>query len=244
MKKPVVFYTIADDKNKEYADKMVNSLRKFHPDIPHVLFGQEELDKWADPSKFYRFYAIFGEQLSKEYELVINIDADSIVCGDLSHIIDDKSYEIGGVLNNNEIDPKITLFNIPYAFYLNAGFLAVRSERFWPWWAKMNYTAYFDQFQYREQDMLNIIFHYGDFKTKIFDFSDKWHGLIHKGYWNKFELRGDKIFLSAEEGVCDEDKEIKAIHWAGGNVPNKMNIHAYFKPAVVERLVYLMGDEK
>ncbi len=178
--KPVVFYTIADDNNKKYADMMLNSLRKFHPDIPHVLIGQEELDKFADPQKFYRSYAIFGERLSKEYELVINIDADSIVTGDLNHIINDDSFEVGGVLNNNLIDPPLGIFNIPPAFYLNAGFLAVRSPRFWSWWAKLNYTPFFDQFQYREQDILNIIFYYGDLKTKIFDFSDKWHGLFIK----------------------------------------------------------------
>src|SRR3990167_5269435 len=161
--KPVVFYSIADNNNKKYADMMLNSLRKFHPDIPHVLIGQEELD--------------------------INIDADSIVTGDLNHIIEDTSYEVGGVLNNNLIDPPLGIFNIPPVFYLNAGFLAVRSPRFWSWWAKVNYTPFFDQFQYREQDVLNIIFHYGDLKTKIFDFSDKWHGLISKGQTSKMILR-------------------------------------------------------
>lgn len=241
--KPVCFFTIADDRNKPYADKMLNSLRKFHPDISHVLIGQKELDKLQDPQKFYRSYALFGERLSKEYELVINIDADSIVCGDLSHIIEDKSYEIGGVLNNNLVDPKISIFNIPYPFYVNAGFVAARSQRFWSWWAKLNYTPYFDQFQFREQDMLNIIFHYGDFKTKIFDVSDKFHGLISKGQWHKFQLRDEKIILPAEEGICDEDKEIKIIHFAGGNVP-KMNVYAHFKEPVANKLVYLMSEAK
>ncbi len=63
---------------------------------------------------------------------------------------------------------------------------------------------------------------------------------FHKGQWNKFVLSGDKIILPATEGVCDEDKEIKIIHWAGGNVL-KMNYHAFFKEEVCNRLEYLIS---
>jgi len=234
----VCFFTIADKNNERYAEMMLNSLRKFHPDVPHHLIGQEELDKNPDPQKFYRMYALVGKQLSKKYDLVINLDADSVVTGSLDHIINDDSYEVGAVLNNNLVDPQLTIFDVEARHYVNAGFIAARSKRFWAWWQKLNLSPYWEKHRYREQDMLNIIFHYGDLKTKIFDFSSKWHGLVHKGQWDKFVLRGDKIFLPKTERVCGEDKEIKIIHWAGGNVP-KMNFHVHFKPKIVERLEWL-----
>jgi hypothetical protein len=237
------FFTIADNNNLKYANMAINSLKKFHPDIPHFLFGQEGIDKILDPHKFYRMYAQFGERLSKDYDLVCNLDADSIVTGSLDHIINDESFELGGVLNNNKIDPPISLFDIPSPLYINAGFVAVRSPRVWNWWNKLNFSSNFDKHQYREQDMLNIIFHYGDFRTKIFDFSEKWHGLIHKGQWNKFVLKDGQLILPKTEGICDEDKEIKIIHWAGGNVP-KMNYHVYFTPEVVSYLDSLVKGDK
>lgn len=240
--KPVTFFTVADDNNLKYAEMMMNSLKKFHPDIPCYLQGQKELDKIEDPQKFYRMYAQVGEKLAQEYELVINIDADSIVTGSLDHIINDKSYEIGSVLNNNLVDKPLTLWNVIPQFYVNCGLVAARSQRFWAWWNKLNFSHYFEQYQYREQDMFNIIFHYGDFKTKNFDYSDKWHGLVHKGQWGKFIMKGEEIVLPKTKGVCDGDKIIKIIHWAGGNVP-KMNYRVYFNDEIVKRLDYLTGKE-
>lgn len=241
MKKKVCFFTVADDNNLEYANKMLNSLRKFHPDVPHHLEGQKELDKNGDPQKFYRTYSQVGERLSKEYELVINIDADSIVTGDLNHIIDDENYEIGGVLNNNKTDKPLMVWNVVPEYYINCGLVAARSERFWKWWNKLNFSAwFFSTYQYREQDMLNIIFYYGDFKTKIFDMGNKWHGLISKGAWHKFIVRDGQIILPKTEGVCKEDKIIKVIHYAGGNV-KKMNFNVGFKPEIVTRLEELIS---
>ena len=242
----VCFYTIADAKNIGYANIMHNSLMKFHPDIPHFIFTGKDLEWTQDPKKFYRMYAKFGEQLSKEYELVMQIDADSIVTGSLDHIINDKTFEVGGVLNNNTIDPKINIFVIPPDVYINAGFIAVRSQRFWKWWNKLNYTTYFDMMQFVEQDTLNLIFHLGDLKSKIFDMSKNWHGLISKGLWNKLEMKGDEIVLPeslTEDNVRREEKIIKIIHFAGGNVP-KMNVDTYFRPEVVKRLKFLMEETK
>lgn len=91
--------------------------------------------------------------------------------------------------------------------------------------------------------MLNIIFHYGDLKTKIFDHSDNWHGLVHKGQWHKMVLKGDELVLPKEKDVCDKDKTIKIIHWAGGQIP-KMNYWVHFQKPVAEWLDKLVGEAK
>jgi len=244
--KKVCFFTLASEgKNMEYAKMAANSLKKFHPDIPHFIRPFDNLHN-------FRIYALHGMELAKEYELVINLDNDSIVTGSLDHIINDDSYDLGCVLNNNLIDPKLQIWDTPYQFYANAGFVAIRGQRIWNWWHKLNHSMHWDKYKFREQDMLNIIFHYGDVKVKMFDHSQSWHGLISKGRWDKLELKGDDIIMpkkQVDEYIKDKypfkegDKTIKVIHWAGGQVP-KMNYWVHFTKPVAERLDYLVKETK
>jgi hypothetical protein len=106
-------------------------------------------------------------------------------------------------------------------------------------------SAHFDKYQFREQDLLNILVFYGDYKVKFLDASDKFHGLASKGYWPMIKMKGDKLILPTNaEWPTDGDKEICVLHWAGGNMPNKMNYRLHFKPDVVKRLDYLVSDKK
>ena len=246
-KKPVCFFTIAS-KHKHIQEQlamMTNSLKKFHPDIPLIVMGDKERNPVmeAHPDNHNRLYAIFGQKLAQEYELVIVIDSDSIVTGDLNHIINDKTYDVGCVLNNNLIDPKLTVWDVDPNFYVNCGFIAIRGERPWRWWNKLNHGIGFTKYRFREQDMLNIMVHYGDLTCKIFDFSRNWHGLVSKGQWDKLIVKGEEIVLPKTEGVCADEKIIKVIHWAGGPVP-KMNYHVSFKKPVVERIEYLVRPKE
>jgi len=223
---------------------MRNSLKKFHPDIPHIIIGKDKFEAAvrADPLNRLRTYALFGEPLSKEYDLVMGIDADCIVTGDLSHIIDDKTYDVGCVLNNNLVDPKLVVWDVSPDFYVNCGFMAIRGERPWSWWNKLNHGSWLPKYQFIEQDMLNIMVHYGDLNCKIFDLSNKWHGLINMGQWNKMVMRDGKLILPKTGGVCEEDKDIKIIHWAGGPSRKKMNYHVFFNKEVCKYLDYLTKD--
>jgi hypothetical protein len=56
-------------------------------------------------------------------------------------------------------------------------------------------------------------------------------------------MRGKDIVLPKEDSGEPEDKIIKIIHWAGGNVP-KLNFHTFFQPEVVTRLQELTSDRK
>jgi len=244
-KKPIVAFTIAygDPANLRYAGMMANSLKFFHPDLPLVIFTDDDVKKVDDPNKTFRLYAHFGKELAKSYEAVLQIDADSIVTGSLDHIFNDKSIQLACPLNNNKIDPLIVIHDIPPQVYVNAGLVFARGERFWNWWDELNHRMYFNSYRMGEQDTLNLIFHYGDIKSNLLDFDCKpnWHGLVHKGQWHKFVIKDKELVLPKEDGICDEDKIIKVIHWAGGNVP-KMNFHTYFKPEVVKRLIELTSD--
>ena len=246
-KKPICAFTVAYGRpdNLVWAGMMINSFKRFHPDIPMVVFSDEDVGKITDPRKTYRLYAQFGKQLSKEYECVMQIDSDSIVTGSLDHLFKDKEVELACPLNNNLIDNHIMIHDIPWQVYVNAGLVFARGERFWDWWDKLNHRIYFDNYQFGEQDTLNIIFHYGDLKSKLldFDYGDNWHGLIHKGQWHKVILKDNQLVLPKEEGICDKDKVIRVIHWAGGDTV-KMNFYTYFNDDVVKYLQNLISDKE
>ena len=154
-----IFFTVADNNNLPYAKKLENSLKRWHADIPLKIYGQKEMDEIKDPYKFYRATPMFGRVLLEDYDLVIKIDADSVVTGDLNHIIEDESYDIGCVLNNNNLDPHVAIQGIPPSHYLNCGFVAMRSKKFVEnWWDNCN-KSFFGAYPYREQDLLNILYY-------------------------------------------------------------------------------------
>jgi hypothetical protein len=58
-------------------------------------------------------------------------------------------------------------------------------------------------------------------------------------------LQDDKLVLpKSENKYPDADTEIKVLHWAGGNLPNKLNYRLFFNEDVIERLDYLTRNEK
>jgi hypothetical protein len=236
MKQKVIFFTVADKNNIDYAIKMKNSLKKFHPNIPLEIIGEGRLGEIKHPQKFYLMTPLIANDLIDKYDLVIKIDADYIITGNLSHIIADNGYDVGTVLNNNRIHAPVTVWDIPPQLYFNAGFVAMRSKKFIRHWLRLCMSARFNNYQFREQDLLNILCHYGDYAVKCFDMFGNWHGLIGNADWAKYEVKDGKLMFG--------DIEIKGIHWAGGNIPNKMTLHNNFKPEVVEYLQNLIKDEK
>ena len=129
-KKPVFVFTIADDNNLPYAKMLENSFKKFHPTVPfHIVTGDElaEYTK-ADPKFFYRATPIIANKYIKEYDLVLKIDADSIVTGSLDYVFNTKDYDIGTVMNWNRVDPQkygaVGGWGIHPTDYFNCGFVS------------------------------------------------------------------------------------------------------------------------
>lgn len=241
-KKKIVAFTIFDKNNEKYATKFVKSLRKFHTEkeLPLIIIDQKELDKMEDPMKFYRMTPMVASRLIKQFDTVLKFDCDQVVTGSLDHIINDTSYDLGCVLNSNPKELQVNIWNINSTMYMNAGFVAMRSEKLINHWWRLCNSMHFKDYQYKEQDLMNIIYHYGDYKTKCFDASKNWHGLISKGWWPYIELKGkDLILLKGDRPwPSEEDKTIKILHWAGGPV-EKMKFGINFNPKVRERLEWL-----
>jgi len=256
-KKPAVAFTIADANNAWMIPYLKNSLRKFHgeKELPLVIYGQEVLNEIPDPAKFYKATPLFARELSDDYELVLKLDCDQIIMGSLDFILKTKDYQIGTVLNINRVDPPkygfVTVQGVMPNEYYNAGLVAMRSPEFIEHWWKLCNSKYFDRFQYREQDLLNILCHYGNYKVRCFDHYDKltnymgWHGLVAKGEENKMIVKDKKVILPrGKDNYPDRDVEIKIWHSAGGAGEKKLNYRVYFNEDVIQHINWLISDDK
>jgi lipopolysaccharide biosynthesis glycosyltransferase len=244
--KPIMFTVAGDEVNLGYAHKMINSFKKFHPDIETRIFGEDFVRQMNDPAFYYRATPMIADLLFNDgYDMILKIDADSIVTGDLNHIFEDETFDFGAVYNSNPREMaklRVDVWDINPRIYLNCGFVAMRSHDFVRHWLKLCLSPHFNSYAYREQDLMNIIAYYGQYSFKPFDFGNRFHGLASSSYWHHFTIEGDQIYLDPVDDYPNKRKEIKVIHWAGGNVPNKLNVDATFKGTVKDRLNYLIGD--
>jgi len=239
MKNKVCFFTPASSDREDEFVQMSNSLKKFHPDVPLFRWNDDKIKAYQDQHFFYRATPIIAKELFRDYDYVVKMDSDTIVTGDLSELWN-GDFDVAVVNNSNPREFKAYNYQIldihPYA-YVNCGLVSMHSERFINHWLNLCFSEHFASYQMREQDLLNIMVHYGDYKVKKMDEGDSFYGLASKGYWSEIELKDDKLFLAkGEEGWPDKDKWIKAIHFAGGNIPNKMNLHTKFQPEIVKVL--------
>lgn len=251
MKPKIIIFTIADKENEPYAKMFENSLRKFHSEdeVAYLLVDEDKVKSYNDPHFFYRAKSIIAKELIGKYDLIIGMDCDQIVTGSLDYLFTEQ-YDVGVVLNINREDPKkyglVTTAGVQPNEYFNAGLIAMRNTKFIEHFYRLCHSKYFERFQYREQDLLNIICHFGEYEAICFDYYNPskdyyaWHGLVSKGEWNKMIMRGDDMILpKGDDNYPDHELKIKVIHWAGGKEGKKMNYRTKFNEDCITRLDYL-----
>lgn len=261
-KKPVIAFIIGDDNHKRWVDMCINSIRKFHTEeeLPIKHYGQDELAKrgfFDSPQLFYKATPMFTRELIDEYDKVIQINADTIITGDLNHVLAKGDYDIGSVSNYSRTDFKvygpIATAMIHPAEYVNNGFTVVTSKAFVEHWWNLCNHPHFSRYPYREQDMLNLLFFYGGYKTKNFDDYDEktkqsyWQGLLWRGEGPRVELndKQELTIKASEDGYPIKDVIIKAIHFAGGaGDPTKMRYQLFFQNTVIKYMDWLVADTK
>ncbi len=242
-----IAFTIAGPEDLVYADKMIKSLRKFHTEeeLPIVVISGEQLKNLLKqgPMFYYRATPIIAKDLWKQgYTEIIKIDSDSVITSKLDHLFE-GDFDVGVVNNANPREFKkypVSVWNIHPLSYVNCGLVVLKSERFINHWFNLCNSVHFDAYQFKEQDLLNIMVFYMDFKVMFLDSGTKWNGLISKGYFPQMEIRDNKLILPKNnEWPANEDKEICVIHFAGGRMPDKMNFKLFFKEEVQKWLTKL-----
>jgi lipopolysaccharide biosynthesis glycosyltransferase len=228
-----VAFTIADEKNLPFAKMMEKSFKHFHPNIPLIIYGDKEIAQTGIPTPhfFYLSTPYYARQLIKEYDQVIKIDADSVITAPLECLESPETFDVGVVYNwtRDAYSNQVKVWDITPQGYFNNGFVVFRSEEFIEHIWKLCNQAYFPNYQFREQDMLNIVAYYGNYKIKLLDHGNSWYGLQSKSEWTKAIMKdGLMVIPKGKDMFPAVDKTLRIIHYAGGEAGIKGNYKIYF----------------
>lgn len=216
-----VAFTCVDDRlyYPEGTHIFVNSFKRFHPDIDLVVFRQDVVDKlFADRDiNWYQAKPYFAELLFNDYDLICNIDADTIVLDRLTQVFDDTDYDIGAVWNFNDYE-NASFENITEEMYLQAGMVASTSRQFWLRWQEINRVAM--SYLRKENDTLNLLVYnqMPELNLRIFDKDKDYYGCKSLGREPLFYIKDDKTYCSVDHG------QVVAYHFARGNQFPKLDI--------------------
>ena len=204
MKEPFVVYSFVSD---DYyypvgTAQFVNSFKRFHPDIPLVIFRQDWVDKIIDGHDVNWLNAkpMFAKLLTDKYECVINMDVDQIILGRMDEMFTDD-YDIGSVINFNDYE-NVSTEGVSEEDYLQAGCVASRIPEFWDIWMARSLR---DNWQCRcaENDTLNMtIYEHPEWKLKVFDKKKDYYGCKSLGREKEFKLVGNKVMCRNEQVRC------------------------------------------
>jgi hypothetical protein len=212
MKNKAVFFTFVSD---DYygpvgTPVLINSFKKLHPDVDLVVFRQDMINKvFAETGvNFYNAKPTFAKLLVPYYDLVVNIDADSIVLGRLDEVLKD-AYDIGAPTNFNDYE-NMSIENVTKEMFLNAGLVASRNENFWHIWEKHNRSA--QQYIAKENTVLNLLWYNHSevrlMRRKIFD--------QHKDYYGCKSLNREHEFYMEDTKVMCRGEQVFIYHVAKG----------------------------
>lgn len=210
-----IAFTAVDDRlyYPEGTHIMVNSFKRFHPDIDLVVFRQDTVDRLFREKNinWYQAKPFFAEFLENDYDLIVNIDADHVITSRLDDVFDNIDYEVGFPWNYNDYE-NASFENITEEMYLQAGMVASTNKEFWARWRKANKHAM--KYVRKENDIVNLLVYneMPDLKLKIFDKEKDYYGCKSLGREEAFYIEDDKLMCRGEQ--------VKAYHYArGGKFP-------------------------
>lgn len=206
------------------ADKLVASARYFHPDIPFFVYGDQEISKFPLPIE--SLHPFMMNKLKTKYDIVVYIDADSMIVGDITPVFTAlEKYEVVCVRNNNDYgkagcDKALSQQNRDINIYLNAGFVATTSKDFIAEWMHNN-LLFAELVPFGSQSVLNTII--DKFHWTLIDSidSDCYYGVSclngEKSHWESWmNIKVDESGgLKLNNG--ETDKTVKVLHHAGGS---------------------------
>lgn len=227
-----VFYTIVNDRYfiPVGTHKLINSFKKYHPDIDLVVFRQDMIDKMmVNGINFYNSKPVFAKLLTDKYDLVVNIDADTVVLGRLDQIIK-GDYDVGSVWNFNDYENR-AIENIREDQYVQAGLVASTNRRFWDIWQEANKDAM--KYRGRENDILNIIWYNNEEVMRM-------HKVLfdrERDYYGCKSLNRESEFYVEEDRVMCRGEQVYLYHNAkGGHLPKLVYESMGFSQPVVGHL--------
>lgn len=177
----VCFFTVFDDRAKDMATGMINSVKKWYPDIPMEALEIDIQNKDAefDLKNFCQQILTTGMELLEEYKRIIYIDPDSVMCNLCPDLFGD--FELGVVQNNTPYGEDV---------YVNAGLVACTNKEVWKEilkeYERLNNISWNSL---NHQNALNQVYHTTTHETKLLETDDKCYGITGLAHYQGIELR-------------------------------------------------------
>jgi lipopolysaccharide biosynthesis glycosyltransferase len=209
------FFTVYDERARDMATGMINSVKHWYPDIPMEAL---EIDKrntagGFDLQGFCHDILTHGLKLLDKYDRIIYIDPDSVMCNACPDLFDD--YKLGCVLNNTICGPEYG--GTKDQDYVNAGLVVCTDKQVW--------KMILDEYEKRNnevwstlnhQNALNFVYH--NIEAKLLEFPDKTYGISSLAHYQDMELRqrGDIMLTEPQyELWLPSNKKLCVFHAAG-----------------------------
>jgi hypothetical protein len=211
------FFTIIDDRTYYPGGThiLVNSFKRFHPDIDLIVFRQDMVDKVFKEKNinFYQAKPTFAKLLVDKYDLIVNIDCDHVITGRLDEVLK-GDYDVAFPWNFNDYE-NASFENITEEMYLQAGMVASTNKDFWYVWAEANKDAM--KYLRKENDIVNLVVYnqMPQLKLKILDKNKDYYGCKSLGREPEFYIENDKL-------MC-RNEQVLAYHFARGSVFPKLD---------------------
>jgi hypothetical protein len=212
-----VFYTTVSDSHYYGCGtpKFINSFKHFHPDIELIVFRQDMIDRVFKEKNinFYKAKPTFAKLLTPYYDLIVNIDADTVVLGRLERILK-GDFDIACPTNLNDYE-NMSIENVTKEMFIQAGLVAVTNKKIWDIWEKANKDAM--KYLAQENTILNLLWYNHPEISKM-------NRLIldkDKDYYGCKSLNREREFYMKDGQVMCRDERVYLYHHAkgGGAMP-------------------------
>lgn len=194
------FFTVYDSRAREMATGMINSVKKWYPDIPMEALEIDIRNAGGgfDLQGFCTDILTHGYNLLDKYERIIYIDPDSIMCNLCPDLFDD--YELGCVQNNTVCGPEYG--GTKHEDYINAGLVVCTSKKIWKeilddydkrnreCWSTLNH-----------QNAVNFVYHEND-TAKLLEFNDRVYGITGLAHYQDMDIRDGELWLPSNKKLC------------------------------------------
>jgi hypothetical protein len=232
----ICFKTWITDSHKDSLGikELTNQLKYFHPDIPHILYGDKEMVEDRDKYPWMGFgnmYPISAMKYVNDFDLIIHIDGDSTVVGPLDEVIK-GDYDVASVRNNHFGKGAgkggiITIDNIPWDKFINVGLTAIRVDKpnglkFLNEWLDGCRSGVLNGGWDDENNEFNRHFFNKEYDYNILDDvgSNVSYGLTnvfgkqtHWDSWKSLYMKNGEVY---QKNPLGEEVKVKVLHMAGG----------------------------
>lgn len=269
-KKIIVSTWCTDDWQEGFGiDPLKKTFKYFHPDIDFEVVGTQKTEDilnnfsyikeimydedmpWFRRGKIAHWIqAPSVYHLKDEYDMIVHIDADSVVLGDLSEIFQSKEDVIGvkntsplGTWGCNPGSDRIHPFTgqvVGNHDFPNVGMWAINNMEFIDDWIEYNKNILTNPsipigFRLRdalgdENDTFSWLFHSGKYSTKMMDknpaisgyygCSVSWGTETNWDTWKSFYVKDNKVYFM--DPTTNKETQIKLLHLGGGGADIKV----------------------